>query len=284
MPEFNIEAWVNNNLENKPFRQAVHTILYSISSARELQEIMVMKGGILIALRYESTRFTRDIDFSSDIMLHEFDAESFIEGFDAALVEAVDKLEYDVDCLVQGWKQQPPREDATFPTFRIRVGYANRSDRRMHRRLLRKESQHVVKVDFSLNEPRGDPELFEIDEGKSIQIYSFHDLVGEKYRALLQQAVRNRQRRQDVYDLYLLIESREYSSDESVRSKILHSLKEKAAARQLVIDQESMRNPEIIRRSRQNYSLLKSEIEGTLPEFDESYEMVKSFYEDLPWD
>ena len=100
----------------------------------------------------------------------------------------------------------------------------------------------------------------------------------------MQQAVRNRQRRQDVYDLYLLIESREYSSDESVRSKILHSLKEKAAARQLVIDQDSMRNPEIIRRSRQDYSLLKSEIEGTLPEFDESYEMVKSFYEDLPWD
>lgn len=284
MSDFNIEAWVNESFDNKPFRQAVHTILYSISSTRDLQEIMVMKGGILLALSYESTRFTRDIDFSSEIMLHEFDAGAFFSDFDAALVEAVDKLGYDINCLVQGWKQNPPSEDATFPTIQIRVGYANRSDQRMHRRLLRKEAQHVVKVDFSLNEPRGDPELFEIEEGKSVQIYSFHDLVGEKYRALLQQEVRNRKRKQDVYDLHLLIGSRDASSDEATKSKILHSLREKAAARDLVVHQNSMRNPEIIRRSRQEYSLLKREIEGTLPEFDESYKIVKSYYECLPWD
>ena len=52
----------------------------------------------------------------------------------------------------------------------------------------------------------------------------------------------------------------------------------------MVVHQNSMRNPEIIRRSRLEYSLLKDEIEGTLPEFEQSYEIVKSYYEGLPWD
>lgn len=278
-----METWVNENPANKSFRQAVHTILYAISSVHNLQETMVMKGGILVALRYESTRFTRDIDFSSEVLPNEFDPESFIKVFDSALAEAVHELEYDVNCLIQSWKQQPPQKDATFPTIQIKVGYADRNNPTMHRRLLRKKSSHVVKVDFSLNEPRGDPELFEIDNGKSIQIYSFHDLVAEKYRAILQQEVRNRNRRQDVYDLYLLIQLRGLGSDGHAKAKILQSLKEKAAARQLPVERRSMRNPEIIRRSRQEYSLLRNEIEGNLPEFEDAYETVKSYYEDLPW-
>ena len=284
MADFDIDSWVNQSARNKLFRQAVHTILYSISSTRDLREIMVMKGGILLALEYESTRFTRDIDFSTEIMLKNFDVEAFIAKFDAALVEIIDQLEYDIDCIVQGYEQQPPRADATFPTVRIRVGYANRSDQRAHRRLMRKMATHVVPVDFSLNEPRGEPELFEIEEGKSIQIYSFHDLVGEKFRAVLQQEVRNRLRRQDIYDLHLLLTSRDSGATEETKSNILHSLKEKAAAWDLVIDQKSMRNTEIIRRSQKEYSLLAHEIEGVLPRFEETYEFVRLYYEGLPWD
>lgn len=274
---------MNDSAENKLFRQAVHTILYSISSTRELQEIMVMKGGIVLALDYESTRFTRDIDFSSEITLQKFDISKFIARFSSALVEAVDRLTYDVDCAIQGWKQQPPRDDATFPTIQINVGYANRSDQIAHRRLMRNMAPHVVKVDFSLNEPRGEPELFQIEEGKSIQIYSFHDLVGEKFRAVLQQEIRDRFRRQDIYDLHLLVKARDGSVEEETKARILHSLIVKATARDLVVHQKSMRNPEIIRRSRVQYSLLESEIEGTLPEFEETYEFVRTYYEGLPW-
>lgn len=283
MSEFDIETWVNDSLENKVFRQVVHTILYCISSDRELHKIMVMKGGILLSLDYESTRFTRDIDFSSNAILKEFDIENFIERFNGALVEAVDKLAYDVDCAIQGWKQNPPRDDATFPTIQINVGYANRSNPKAHRRLLRNQANQVVKIDFSLNEPRGEPELFQIEEGKSIQIYSFHDLVGEKFRAVLQQEVRNRYRRQDIYDLHLLVKYRDSSFADETRSKILHSLIEKATARKLLVNQQSMRNPEIIRRSREQYSLLENEIEGDLPEFEDTFDFVRAYYEDLPW-
>ena len=108
MSDFDIEAWVNQSDENKYFRQAVHVIIFAISEYRELQEIMVMKGGILLALGYRSTRFTRDIDFSTETKLEDFDVEAFVQKFDHAVVTAVDRLDYGIDCLVQGWKQQPP--------------------------------------------------------------------------------------------------------------------------------------------------------------------------------
>lgn len=283
MASLDIATWVNEDAGHRAFRQAVHTILTAISNTRELREIMVMKGGILLALGYASTRFTRDIDFSTEQTPAEFDIEDFIAKFDNALVDASDKLPYDIDCRLQGWKKQPPREDASFPTFEIRVGYASRGNRGAHRRLMRGEAPHAVSVDFSLNEPRGGPVLLEIGGGRTIQAYSFQDLVAEKFRAVLQQEVRNRMRKQDIYDLYLLLKSSTGQITEETRPEILHSLKEKAAARDLAIDRDSMRNPEIYRRSSIEYELLVYEVEGQPPEFDNAYNFVRSYYEALPW-
>jgi predicted nucleotidyltransferase component of viral defense system len=147
---------------------------------------------------------------------------------------------------------------------------------------MRGESPHVIHVDFSLNEPRGGPVLLEIAKGKTIQVYSFEDLVAEKFRAVLQQEVRNRMRRQDIYDLYLLLNSGAGKSEET-KARVLDSLKEKAAARDLTIDRKSMQNHEIYRRSHAEYDLLIHEIEGPLPEFDVAYDLVRSYYEALPW-
>lgn len=282
MTRFDPVTWVNEDAGHRAFRQTVHTILTAISNTHELREIMVMKGGILLALGYASTRFTRDVDFSTERMPAEFNIEDFIARFDNALADATDKLPYDIDCRIQGWKKQPSREDDKFPTFKIRVGYANPSNRGAHRRLMRGESPHVVHVDFSLNEPRGGPVLLEIGEGKTIQVYSFEDLVAEKFRAVLQQEIRNRTRRQDIYDLHLLLNNGAGHA-EGTKSRILHSLKEKAAARGLAIDQTSMQSREIHRRSHSEYELLVHEVEGPLPDFEDAYNFVRSYYEALPW-
>jgi hypothetical protein len=61
---------------------------------------MVMKGGILLALGYASTRFTRDIDFSTERMPAQFNIEEFITRFDKALADAADKIPYDIDCRI----------------------------------------------------------------------------------------------------------------------------------------------------------------------------------------
>ena len=61
----------------REFRQAIHLILAAIESDAELRRGMVMKGGILMALRYRSPRFTRDIDFSTRSTRGEFDEAFF---------------------------------------------------------------------------------------------------------------------------------------------------------------------------------------------------------------
>jgi len=243
---------------------------------------MIMKGGILLALCYESTRYTKDIDFSTATKLKDFDIDDFRSQFQTALVRAVDQLDYGLNCLVQGFQQKPPGEDKTFPTLKFKVGYANKSNARAHKRLMAGNAPQVVEVDYSLNEPAGDTKLYEIEDGKSIRTYSFHDLVGEKFRALLQQEVRNRIRRQDTYDLYFLIGNRP-KGDEYTKKQILSSLREKAAVRGLEVNRDSMHNPEIRRRSQADYSSLESEIEGELPPFDEVYETVMAYYDALPW-
>ena len=284
MEKFDIRTWVDENHEQRPFRQAVYTILTAISGNPNLQTDMILKGGILLALGYESTRFTKDIDFSTATKTKDFDVDQYVARFEGALFDAVEKLDYGLDCRVQSHRQNPPGEDKTFPTIQMKVGYADKSNTRAHRRLMAKNSSQVVHVDYSLNEPTGTPELFEIGDGKCIRVYSFYDLVGEKFRALLQQEVRRQIRPQDIYDLFFLLNDYPLRDDASTKWQILRSLKEKAAARDLEVKKESMQNPEIIRRSEAQYDQLKILIEGELPPFDEVYGAMRVYYEGLPWD
>lgn len=62
MDSRNIDHWVASadNENERTFREAVHTILYAIASSTNLQPQMIMKGGILMAIRYETGRFTTD--------------------------------------------------------------------------------------------------------------------------------------------------------------------------------------------------------------------------------
>lgn len=278
-----IQDWINQSAERVSFRQAVHTILVAITRSEALKTNMIMKGGILLALGYASTRYTKDIDFSTAKTLKEFEIEAFIQELQGALVEAVESLDYGLDCRVQSYKQKPPKADATFPTIEISVGYAYKHDRSAHRRLLHKNSSNIVEIDYSLNEPSREVEIFEIEEGRQIQIYGFTELVAEKYRAILQQAVRNRRRRQDVYDLNFLLAHHPQARDAATKKKILDSLVEKSHSRGLAVTKESLSAPEVIKLSREEYHLLASEVEEPLPDFETVYSIIKDYYESLPW-
>lgn len=69
MIQTSIEEWVHQVSEKPPkiFRHAVHTILFAVSQSIQLHELMIMKGGILIALKYGGIRHTKDIDFSTGL-------------------------------------------------------------------------------------------------------------------------------------------------------------------------------------------------------------------------
>jgi predicted nucleotidyltransferase component of viral defense system len=245
---------------------------------------MMLKGGMLMALCYDSSRYTRDIDFSQAQKYQQGDEDRLIDELKLALLETVEEMDYGLDCRFQSKALKPSsKNNPTFPTLNVKIGYAYKHDQTNHRRLIRGEALKVVEIDFSFNEATKSAEEFSISEGRTLLRYGLIDLVAEKFRALLQQQVRNRYRRQDVYDLYYLI--RRVSSElDGIRPEILCALSESALSKSLEISKNSMRDEDIRLRTKHEYNQLEQEVSaGELPDFDIAYEAVMRFYESMPW-
>jgi len=245
---------------------------------------MIMKGGILLALGYHSSRYTQDIDFSTAVQLPEFNQNTFKSRLDDGLLLATESLGYGLDCRIQGLVQKPAREDASFPTIQTKIGYAYKSKRGEHKRLMARQATKVIKLDYSLNEPVGHVDLFELEDGNTIRTYGIIELIAEKFRALLQQQVRDRMRGQDVYDLYHIFTIHpDLVAEYETKKKILERLIEKSAIRNLSVSAESLANIDIRRRTEEDYKHRYSEIEEGLPAFNAIYENVEWYYRSLPW-
>jgi predicted nucleotidyltransferase component of viral defense system len=277
-----IGLWVEKAPDRElEVRQAVHTVLLAISSSKDLREQMIMKGAILLALKYESSRYTKDIDFSTSTAYGEFDRPLFLSLFEQHLSLTVEELDYGLDCRLQSVTLKPNRTEGNFQTLVLKVGYAQKGSPQ-HKRLINKRCINVLEIDYSFNERISSKEIITLSNGGEIFSYGFTDLVAEKLRAILQQESRNRIRRQDVYDLYHLFQSNKPQS--SQKENILESLIEKSESRNLNVDKNSMANEEIKRRSKKEYHSLKNEIEETLPDFEKVYSAIQKFYESLPWE
>lgn len=243
-----------------------------------------MKGGVLLALGYSSSRYTHDIDFSTAVRLPNFDQRKFKSRLDEGLLFASERLGYGLDCRIQGIKQKPAKEDASFPTIETKVGYAYKSKPKEHKRLLAGQAPKVVKLDYSLNEPVGHVEFYELEDGNEIRTYGLVELIAEKFRALLQQQVRDRMRGQDVYDLYHLFTLHpDLVAEGETKQKILERLIEKSAIRNLSVSVESLANADIRCRTEEDYKKRSSEIEEGFPPFATLYEKVEEYYRSLPW-
>ncbi len=274
-------CWVEDAPENqREFREAVHVILSAITHDPDLRGSMVMKGGILMGIRYRSLRFTSDIDFSSEARLSDLDPGTIRKKLDSGMALASTRFDYDIDCRVQSCKVNPPnRPEASFPSIELRIGHAYKGTPK-HQRLMQGQSPSVVSIDFSLNERILEVESLKVDGGDDLRAYSLNDLVAEKIRSLLQQVVRNRHRRQDVFDLHMLLSN---ERDQMDLAAILKSLKEKSSSRGIEVGMDSLNNPEIRLRAKEEYHTLSDEVAGPLPDFDEAYELLIAFYRSLPW-
>jgi len=284
LQKFDLSVWVNQapNDKERQFREAVHTNLVAISDTPTLNTTMALKGGILLAIQHGSARFTRDIDFSTPQHITEFDENAFLSDLSQSLAIAVEKLDYALDCLIQSHERRPPTPDASFPTLKLRIGYAYKHEKK-HKRLLNRQCPTVVELDYSFNEPNNEStRVIELIDGGILRAYSIIEVIAEKLRAMLQQETRNRIRRQDAYDLYCLLRTHSNLQD-SDKHRILASLRLKAKARDMAIDRGSISHSEVIRRSRTDYPRLAQEIDGVLPAFEDIYPVVKDFYESLPW-
>ena len=224
--QINWEKWVESggNTQWKPLRQAVHVVLLAIASCDSLKGNMMLKGGILMALCYGSSRYTRDIDFSKEDKYQPGDEQRLISDLNEALIKSVQEVDYGIDCKVQSFELKPPgKENPTFATLKVKIGYAYNYDKKMHQRLTVGQSPTVLEVDFGFNETTKRAEDFYISENQTLLRYSFVDLIAEKFRALLQQEKRSRNRNQDLYDLLLLIRQEKLPLTE-LKAEILDAL------------------------------------------------------------
>lgn len=278
--ENTLEEWAGDDQT----RQAVHTILLAVASDEDLKEAMVMKGGMLMSIKYSSDRYTDDIDFSNRYRLTEENLETLYSGLDEALTVASSRSGYSVVCWCQS-REVRPKVNGTFPTIQIKIGFADRSNKSEEKYIHNKRSSRVIKIDCSYNEVLSKNEVLSIsDEDENILTYSIYDIVGEKFRALLQQLVRNHNKReQDVYDLHFILKNRAFDGKE--KAAILKALAEKSVGRGIkhLIHQDVFSDDKLMARSKSGYANLADLVEE-LPDFDVAYSLVAEFYMSLPWE
>jgi predicted nucleotidyltransferase component of viral defense system len=164
--------------------------------------------------------------------------------------------------------------------LKLKIGYALRGSRQQ-KRFERGQSPHTLAVDISFREPIGAIQIVKLgDHGGFVRAYSLLDLIAEKMRALLQQKLRNRFRRQDIYDIDALLSRFSLEQDEKAE---LHELfLKKCVARNIKPELESLSDPEVIRRARDDWDTLALEI-GSVTVFEDCFARVDAFYRSLPW-
>ena len=281
MNEVEIDAWVSQAPQGqRGFREAVHTILDGIGHSQNLSAKMVMKGGLLLAIRYASSRYTRDLDFSTRDKYTAESVDLLLAELREGLVTAEDRLSYDTLCRLQSHKVEPKGENKTHQSLALKIGFANRSNAGQMARLEAGISPQVVEIDYSFNEAVFDVEVLALDGGATIHSYTLNNVLAEKMRSLLQQPVRRRNRRQDVYDIAFLIDDHDFSDDD--KATILATLIEKCRSRGIDARQDSMDNPEIKQRAQADWDTLALVI-GDLPPFDERFALMRDLYTSLPW-
>lgn len=278
----NFQQWVStaNGEKERMLRQAIHTIIVAIAHDRHLRDFSYLKGGILLALRYGSIRHTTDLDFSNSARYSERHHQAVIDTLVSALPATVEALGYDLDCRLQSQRVQPSPQH-TYVNLEMRIGYAPKGTP-AHRRLQRGQASDTISIDYNFFESVPDKECIGIGDDGTLYVYGLATLIAEKFRAMLQQPLRNRMRRQDVYDLNHLIEKfSPFNPDQS--AQILTTLIAKCEERQITPTRDSMANGDIYRRAQAEYPHLAAEVEAPLPDFDGSFRRVRQCYEALPW-
>lgn len=283
MNEINIEAWVESAPpEQRLFREAVHIVLDSIGHSQDLHAKMVMKGGLLLAIRYDSTRFTSDLDFSTTAHYAEDDAKKILAELERSLSTAEDRLPYETTCRLQSSKVDPKGEGRTHHNLKLKIGLAHKSNRGAMQRLNAKQSADVLEIDYNFNEAVFDVEILELDGGATIRSYSLHNVLAEKIRSLLQQPIRRRNRRQDVYDIWLLLESGPDIQQDDL-SKIFEMLVGSCRSKGIEPTEDSLMDDAVQTLAREGYADLQADVADELPDFDVAMGRVNTFYRSLPW-
>lgn len=276
-------------------RQATDVVLATIGALPGYEGHFFLKGGILMAVVYNSPRTTTDVDFTTDLLASSDLVATLKEELNNSFPRVTARLGYpDLRLRVQSIQERPQAFSGdrvqSFPALKIKIAFTKRGQPD-ERHFEKGQSPHVVRIDVSFNEPIHSTELIRLSvrgEGRSstIAVYGITDLISEKLRALLQQTVRNNGqraegRRQDVYDIALLID--QFPLSDTERASVLAAFHEKCASRDINPTPASLEDNRVIELARAEWHTLSQEI-GDLPDFEVCFAKVRDFYKSLPWD
>ncbi len=282
-----VSSWVERAAQDPVAyreRQAAEIVLNAIADSVLLKSKLFLKGGMLLGLAYGSPRQTTDIDFSTTLSVDNDIEELILSSLNNTFPRTAASLGYaNIIVRVQTVKYRPRKQ--TFlqdmsPAIKLKIAYAVRNRTNEFKRLKEGRSSNVINVDISFKEPLEHIQFLQLNDGKELLSYGLIDLVAEKYRALLQQKTRERDRRQDVYDLYILI--RDGHLEGILLQELLETLFVKCRARDLEPERQSLDDSEIRSRAAKNWGTLKLELE-TVPDFEECFRRIADFYRSLPW-
>ncbi len=283
--EINVTAWVEKASADPVAyrqRQAVEITLNAIAATAPLNEKLYLKGGVLMGLAYGSPRQTADVDLTAAFKV-DADIDTRIAGLmTSAFAPAAARLGYtDLALKVHSIRRQPRAifETASAPALKMKVAFALRGTDQ-EKALLEGKTPGLIEVDISFNEVLNHFQVLRLSGGSSIRAYSLSELIAEKYRAILQQKERNRNRRQDTYDLDRLIS--ENTLDDKMKSEIFATFKDKCRSRSIEPVRDALDDADTELRSGTDWASLKIEI-GDVPDFEACYARVNAFYKALPW-
>lgn len=285
-----IADWVNEGTSDRvSIKQRIHIILEAIAYDDDLSQVMVLKGGILMSMKFGNDRHTKDVDFSflEDFSKISDDPDSFIEEIRNSLngalkVSCTTLSQYGLIAKVQKIEKKPQKdfELKTFPALQIKIGFAEKSNSRQVRKLEESSASDTISIDYSLNEYTAETSQIDInlEDDTTIHAYSLVEMVAEKYRSCLEQKVRNRKRYQDIYDLFFLIGKYQEEITDSLE-EIRQILLDKSVGKGLddLLNAGAFLDPEIKQRSADGYNDLKYDVKD-LPNFEEAYKVVADFY------
>ncbi len=276
-----IRAWseVNNiPVAEARVRFAQYGVVCGVARSSSLRQSLVLKGGNALDFVWQPNRSTADLDFSFDPTIGSAHLDS--ERLTMALSRGLAAVAPDLGLVlaVHRLRQNPPGADKTFITYEARIGYALQDASRLRQRMAHGEpSPNVIRLDISVNDPICEARYMAIDEANSLRVATIEDIVAEKLRALLQQPIRNRERRQDLLDIAIILQGERTLDRERVSAFLL----EKAAARDVPVSRAAFREPEVKRRAGADYDELEVTTRVAFIPFDAAYRSLLAFVEEL---
>lgn len=278
-----IDSWAEANgatVEEGQVRFAQGAVLRAIAGSQVLNRALVFKGGNALDFVWYANRSTQDLDFSADMTALDptWDLAHIGTYLRAGLSRALVPVAAVLGMIltVQRFAQPPPGNPTKpFITYGGTVGYALPAHRALAARMRAgSPSPLTIPFDISLNEVICAAEAVILAGPLPLRVST----TAEKLRALLQQALRNRTRRQDLLDIAALLRAGVPLDPARVADYLLR----KAAAREVAVSRAALLDPDLFARASVDYDQLAYTARRVFIPFPEASALVRAFIAALP--